>query len=100
MVRPKKQRNCSCTHRAAYEVVYKPAGTPLTEMHKIELYHDELEALHLCDGEEMTQEQAGQCMGISRGTVQRLVSSARKKIATALVSKAALVVTHKAAQPE
>jgi len=100
MVRPRKHRHCLCPQRAGYSAVYKPAGTPLTNMQKITLYHDELEALHLCDGEGLTQEQAGNCMGVSRGTVQRLVSEARRKVATALVHKAALAITHREVQPE
>jgi predicted DNA-binding protein (UPF0251 family) len=39
-------------------------------------------------------------MGVSRGTVQRLVSEARRKVATALVHKAALAITHREVQPE
>lgn len=100
MVRPRKPRHCSCPHRAAYAEVYKPAGTPLSELETITLHRDELEALHLCDGREMTQEQAGNCMGVSRGTVQRLVASARRKVATALVRKAALAISDAETQPE
>ena len=53
---------------------------------------DELEALRLCDGLGLTQEEAGTRMGISRGTVQRLVSSARQKTINAIVSGKALVI--------
>lgn len=59
----------------------------------IQLAHDELEALHLCDGEGKTQEEAGSSMGISRGTVQRLLASARQKVARALVEQKALVIS-------
>lgn len=100
MVRPRKPRHCACPHRADYTAVYKPAGTPLATMGKIALFHDELEALHLCDGEGMTQEQAGACMGVSRGTVQRLVSEARRKVATALIQQAALVINAQTIQAE
>jgi nitrogen fixation protein NifU and related proteins len=62
----------------------------------IQLAHDELETLHLCDGEGKTQEEAGKVMGISRGTVQRLLASARRKVAQALVGQKALAI---AAQP-
>jgi hypothetical protein len=44
----------------------------------------ELEAFRLVDLEGLSQEEAGQRMGISRGTVWRLVQSARKKTAQAL----------------
>ena len=46
---------------------------------------DELEALRLCDLEEHSQEVAAGEMDISRGTLQRLLYSAHKKIAFALL---------------
>jgi uncharacterized protein len=93
MPRPRKPRICICPHRAGYAAVFKPAGTPLKEMEFIQLAHDELEALHLCDGEGKTQEEAGVCMGVSRGTVQRLLASARCKVAQALVGQKALAIS-------
>ena len=44
----------------------------------------ELEAFRLVDMEGLSQEEAGQRMGVSRGTIWRLVQSARKKAAQAL----------------
>jgi uncharacterized protein len=73
--------------------VFKPAGTPLKELEVIQLAYDELESLHLCDGEGKTQEEAGLCMDISRGTVQRLLASARRKVAQALVGQKALAIS-------
>lgn len=93
MGRPRKPRQCSCPHRANFEAVFKPAGTPLGQLTCITLFHDELETLHLCDGQGMTQAEAGACMGISRGTVQRLLSEARRKVAEALVKQTALAVS-------
>jgi len=62
-------------------------------MEIIQLAHDELETLHLCDGEGKTQEEAGISMGISRGTVQRLLADARRKVAQALVGQKALAIS-------
>ena len=93
MPRPRKPRICLCPHRAGYEAVYKPAGVPLKDIETIRLEHDELEALHLCDGMGKTQEEAGVCMGVSRGTVQRLLTNARCKVAQALVGQKALAIT-------
>lgn len=62
-------------------------------MEIIKLAHDELESLHLCDGEGKNQEEAGVCMGVSRGTVQRLLASARHKVALALVGQKALAIS-------
>jgi uncharacterized protein len=44
----------------------------------------EVEAFRLVDMEGLSQEEAGQRMSISRGTIWRLVQSARKKTAQAL----------------
>jgi len=61
-------------------------------MEIIKLAHDELEALHLCDGEGKNQIEAGICMGVSRGTVQRLLASARCKVAEVIVEQKALAI--------
>jgi len=44
----------------------------------------ELEALRLVDLEGFSQEEAGEKMGVSRGTIWRLLQSARKKTAQTL----------------
>ena len=44
----------------------------------------EIEALRLVDLEGLSQEEAGERMGVSRGTIWRLVQSARKKTVQAL----------------
>jgi len=44
----------------------------------------EIEAFRLVDLEGLSQEEAGQRMGVSRGTVWRLVQRARRKTAQAL----------------
>ncbi len=86
--RPKKIRKCQGKFCGR---AYKPSGTPLTELRKVELHLDELEALRLCDAEGLTQEEAGQSMGVSRGTIQRIITVARKKTSTALTEGYALV---------
>ncbi len=93
MPRPRKPRTCICPHGAGYAAIYKPAGAPLKEIEVVTLAHDELESLHWCDGEGKSQEQAGICMGVSRGTVQRLLSSARRKVAQAIVGQKALAIS-------
>jgi predicted DNA-binding protein (UPF0251 family) len=70
---------------------FKPTGIPMHKLAKITLAQDELEALRLCDLERHTQEEAGIKMHISRGTVQRLLTSARQKAAKALSEGAAII---------
>ncbi len=64
----------------------------MPEMESIIIFRDELETLKLCDLDDLTQEEAGQRLGVSRGTVQRILSSARKKVARALSECKALVL--------
>ena len=89
--RPKKPRHLNCSHRPA-DMVMKPAGVPTRSLQKIVVEIDEFEALRLCDGLGLSQAAAGERMGISRGTVQRLVTSGRNKLISALVDGKALVV--------
>ena len=86
--RPKKIRKCQGKFCGR---AFKPTGTPLTELMQVELHRDELEALRLCDAEGMTQEEAGRSMGVSRGTIQRIITLARKKTVSALIGGHALV---------
>lgn len=90
--RPKKPRTCSCATHQSDTMLFKPVGIPLTELEQIIMAHDEFDALNLCDGQGMTQEQAGKQMGVSRGTIQRLVTSGRKKMVAVLNGKQALVI--------
>ena len=89
MPRPKKERQCQWRSSSRS---LKPIGVAMTALEKVYLQHDELESLRLCDLEGQTQEEAGVSMGISRGTVQRLLTSAREKTARALVHGHALII--------
>jgi predicted DNA-binding protein (UPF0251 family) len=89
MPRPKKHRNCE---GKVCDKIFKPTGTPLRNLTRIHLHEDELEALRLCDLQGLFQEQAGAKMGVSRGTVQRLLTSAHRKVAAALTEGAALIL--------
>ncbi len=86
--RYRKPRFCSCKSMGK---AFKPVGIPLADIEKVTLYRDELEALKLCDLDGLTQEDAGKKMGISRGTVQRILAAARRKVAMALSECKALV---------
>lgn len=68
----------------------------MPELQLAHLHVDELEALRLCDLEGFDQEGAGQRMGVSRGTVQRLLKSGREKVVRALVENQALVMGREA----
>ncbi len=89
MGRMKKVRFC---RRAPGYRFYKPGGVPLRDLAVVELLLDELEAMRLVDLEGKDQQAAADLMGISRGTLQRLLWEARRKVAGALVHGQALAV--------
>lgn len=64
--------------------VDKFTPTPQGNPEPIYIEPAELEALRLVDLEGLSQEEAGERMGVSRGTVWRLIQSARKKTSQAL----------------
>ena len=86
--RCKKPRNCRCTFKGK---AFKPTGIPMSEVKQVPLSRDELETLKLCDFDDLTQEEAGVRMGVSRGTVQRILTAARKKVAMALTQGGAII---------
>ena len=69
-----------------------PGAEQLTK-EPITLTYDELEALRLVDYQGLTQEEAAERMGISRGTVWRCLDSARKKAVAMLVEGRELIIT-------
>ena len=70
------------------EFVPRPCLNP----HPIELTYPEYEAVRLIDFEGLNQEDAGEKMKTSRGTIWRLIQSGRKKIAQALTESRPLIV--------
>ncbi len=64
---------------------FKPCGIPNKKLEEVILSKDEIEAIRLADFERLYQEDAANEMEISRATFSRILSSARKKIATALI---------------
>lgn len=89
MPRPRKRR---CCRRYQGDRIYKLRGVPLRDSRLTELALDEFEALRLCDAEGLDQTAAGERMGVSRGTVQRLLTAGRRKLITAILSRDAIVV--------
>ena len=58
---------------------------PETHGEPIQIEPEELEAIRLTDLENLNQEQAGERMGVSRGTIWRLLQRGRTKIALGLI---------------
>jgi predicted DNA-binding protein (UPF0251 family) len=74
--------------------VEKLVPEPKTNANPILIEPAEVEALRLVDLEGLSQEEAGKEMGVSRGTVWRLLQSARKKVAQSLTEGRPLTITN------
>jgi predicted DNA-binding protein (UPF0251 family) len=81
---------CRFVESAPACTFFKPRGVPLCRLEQVTLTLDELEAMRLADLEGMYQEQAAERMNVSRPTFARIIESARKKAAEALVNGKAL----------
>jgi len=68
---------------------------PVANPKPIELTYPEYDLLRLVDLEALTQEQAAKRMKTSRGTIWRLLQSARKKVAQALTESRPLLIAPK-----
>lgn len=62
----------------------------MVDLEEVVLALDELEALRLVDYESLSQEAAGERMGVSRGTIGRLLEKGRRTVADALLHGRAL----------
>ena len=87
MPRPQKCRRVAFLPRARY---FKPSGVPLRMLDEIILRIEEAEAIRLKDLKGMEQEEAAEMMNISRPTFQRVLASARRKVADALLGSKAI----------
>lgn len=87
MVRPRNCRIVGCLPGSQY---FKPRGIPLSILEEINLTIDEFEAIRLADLEGLYQDQAAEKMNVSRQTFGRIIESAHKKVAEALVKGKAL----------
>jgi uncharacterized protein len=72
--------------------LFKPRGIPAAALEAVTLTVDEFEAVRLADLEGLYQEQAASRMGVSRPTFGRIVETAHRKIADALVHGKALEI--------
>ena len=87
MPRPRIPRRVWGEPDVAY---FKPAGTGMRHLGQVILTVDEFEAVRLKDYEGLEQVRAAKKMKISQPTFQRLLLSARRKIADALVNGKAI----------
>jgi len=89
MVRPRMCRRVSFRPKAHY---FKPQGIPMSQLEEVVLSKEELEAVKIKDFDGLEQTQAAEKMKTSQSTFQRILASARKKIAEAIVRGQALKI--------
>ena len=87
MPRPRRRRRVRFSPDVYY---FKPQGIPLRELEEVVLLPDELEALKLHDVDGLEQVPASEKMGISQPTFARILDSAYKKLAQALIQGKAI----------
>lgn len=87
MPRPRICRRVCCEPGIKY---FKPRGVPMWRLEDVSLTVDEFEAIRLKDLEGLEQTIAAESMHISQPTFHRVIDSARKKVADALINGKAI----------
>ncbi|KKR43549.1 MAG: hypothetical protein UX02_C0003G0032 [Candidatus Moranbacteria bacterium GW2011_GWC1_45_18] len=89
MVRPRIFRKLRFKPKSHY---FKPQGIPLRHLEEVFLTKEEMEAVKLKDFDGLEQTEASEKMKTSQSTFQRILSSARTKVAKAMVEGKALKI--------
>jgi len=79
-----KFRPCTC--------YFKPRGIPMRELEVISLSCEEVEAMRLKNIENLDQVESAKRMRTSQSTFQRILASAYKKIARAIIEGKAIEI--------
>lgn len=87
MPRPTKPRWVEFYPEVTY---FKPAGVRMRDLEEVSLGVDEVEALRLKDMVGLDQEACARRMNLAQSTFQRLLTSARSKVSSALIQGKAL----------
>lgn len=92
MPRPRAPR---CLQFKPHVYYFKPQGIPLRFLEEVVLFPDELEALKLYEVDGLAQTAAAKKMKISQPTFARILESANKKIAQAIIAGKAIRIEEK-----
>jgi len=87
MPRLRRKRRISFEPDVAF---FKPAGIAMRDLEEVTLNVEEFEAIRLSDFEKLSQNECAAKMNISQPTFNRLISTAREKIASAIVEGKAI----------
>lgn len=88
-----RHRRCRRAFFYPHTTIFKPAGIPASNLMQIIIYSDEFEAVRLKDFEELDQVSCAVKMNISQPTFHRLIKSARKKLADAIINGKAINIS-------
>ena len=89
MPRPKLCRRIEFNPEITY---FKPQGIPMRDLEFVELTHEEIESYRLRHLNDLDQQAAAEKMNTSISTYQRILNSANKKIAEALINGKAIKI--------
>jgi len=89
LARPVKLR---CVAQLPSTGFFRPVGPAASVLQKVCLSVEEIESIRLKDLEGLEQEESAQKMHISRPTFHRILESARKKLADALINGKAIQI--------
>lgn len=89
MPRPRLCRRIKFNPHITY---FKPQGVPMRALDEIELTAEEVEALRLKNIKELDQAECAKKMNTSQSTLQRILSSAYKKISQAIIDGKAIKI--------
>ena len=90
MPRPRLYRRIRFNPQITY---FKPLGVPMRDLEEIELTAEETEALRLKNIKELDQNECAKKMNTSQSTLQRILTSAYKKISRAIIEGKAIKIT-------
>lgn len=85
-----RPRNPRCLKFNPSVYYFKPQGIPMIQLEEVILLPDELETIKLYGVDGLDQTEAAKEMAISQPTFARLLGSANKKIADAIISGKAI----------
>lgn len=83
MPRPRTKRRIRLQPNVLF---YKPQGIPLKHLKNVEISLEEWEALRLKNVKNLNQTEAALKMNTSQSTFQRILNTAQKKIASAIIN--------------
>ncbi|MBL0714031.1 MAG: DUF134 domain-containing protein [Desulfosarcina sp.] len=86
-MRPQKDRIVAFNPHVSY---FKPRGIPMVDLEEVRLTVDECEALRLSDLIDLSHEDGGRQMGVSRATFGRILQNAHRTVADALINGRAI----------